>query len=456
MQQIFHIVLLILLTGVAGMDAHAQRTTFIDFKEDPAITVAPGRVKIIVYSNSDKMTMQHSSGEEEGVKTAAEDGTFCYTIDYAFPEDYEDEFIKTTLILRLPAGQEEAKLTLWEGKAYVGTFNENFLTIERNGDRVYPESKAAKVTFLSEVQKLTIECNGAVCFSNGEAVTMNGTNMTASINRDGVLTEYSIAFSLDEAMPTTTFVKHPVFNIKVDNRTAIPIDLGGDLEYKKSYSYTVVSNVKVIEKELSFDEVVAKAVAKENESDFFAAANAWEDARSHVNCPIDRRGELEERLGKMSSARRFLFYAEKFERQGARIEREEGFTADSVFVYLRGAIRAYQKVLEYAPGASIYAERITTLDTKLDNHPLNMKEDTVLVQYQVITGKHPGGGGIPIYASATEKKPKTNKKDEPLGLTRDDGSFRLVFETAPPAYLYFFGDKESYAISSTTTEIVFE
>ena len=76
-------------------------------------------------------------------------------------------------------------------------------------------------------------------------------------------------------------------------------------------------------------------------------------------------------------------------------------------------------------------------------------------KYQEITGTHPNGGGIPIYASYTSEKPKTDSDDKPLGTTRGDGTFRLVFKTTPPPYLYFYGDKKSYAIDSTTTEINF-
>lgn len=50
----------------------------------------------------------------------------------------------------------------------------------------------------------------------------------------------------------------------------------------------------------------------------------------------------------MNSARKFLLCGEIRE-TGARVERKEGFTADSVFIYYRGAIRSYKKVLEYAP-----------------------------------------------------------------------------------------------------------
>lgn len=55
-------------------------------------------------------------------------------------------------------------LVLRKGKGYVGTFNENFITIEKNNDGLFPQSKAAKVTFLSAMKKLDIECNGKLCF----------------------------------------------------------------------------------------------------------------------------------------------------------------------------------------------------------------------------------------------------------------------------------------------------
>lgn len=457
MKQQYHFLLVLGFALLIGMKANAQRVSFVEPKEDPTVTVSPSRVKIVIHSNSDKMEMSHNMGEEKGVRTSNDDGTYCYTIDYNYPEDYEDDFMKSTFLVRLPGGQKEFMLVLRKGKGFSGTFNENFtITTERNNDGLFPESKAAKVTFLSDMKRLNIECNGKVCFVDGKAVPVVGCNMKAAVsNESGVMNAYSIEFALDEEKKTPAFIKHPVFKIKSNFSNEIEVDLGGDLEYKKSYSYTVVSNIKVIEKEASFEEVLAKAQTKEKEADFFAAANAYQDARGHIDCPVDRRSELETQLGRMNSARRFLHYAEKFERQGARVERTEGFTADSVFIYYRGAIRSYKKVLEYAPDATRYAEREEVLETKLKSHPMNNKVTTVAVKYQEITGKHPNGGGIPIYASYTSGKPKTDSDDKALGTTRGDGSFRLVFKTTPPPYLYFFGDKKSYAIDNTTTEINF-
>lgn len=457
MKQLYRFLLLLGFALVIGVKANAQRVSFVEPKEDTSLAVSPNRVKIVVHSNSDKMEMSHNMGEERGVRTNNDDGSYSYTIDYNFPEDYDEDFMKSTFLVRLPGGQKEFMLILRKGKGFLGTFNENFtITAEKNNDGLFPESKAAKVTFLSDMKKLTIECNGKPCFVEGKAVPVDGCNMSAAVsNESGVMNAYSIAFSLDEEKKTPTFIKHPVFKIKSNFTNEIEVDLGGDLQYKKSYSYTVVSNIKVVEKEASFEDMLARAQAKEKESDFFAAANAYQDARSHIDCPVDRRSELESQLGKMNSARRFLHYAEKFERQGARVERKEGFTADSVFIYYRGAIRSYKKVLEYAPGATVYAQREEALETKLKDHPMNNKVTTVAVKYQEITGTHPNGGGIPIYASYTSDKPKTDSDDKPLGTTRGDGTFRLVFKTTPPPYLYFYGDKKSYAIDSTTTEINF-
>lgn len=147
-----------------------------------------------------------------------------------------------------------------------------------------------------------------MCFSDGQAVPVADVNFSSSVKQEGgELNAYIIEFMLDEEKKTPTFIKRPVFKIKVGASNAIDVDLGGDLEFKKSYSYTIVSNVKIVEKEASFDELLAKAQTKEEEADFFAAANAYQDARSHENCPVDKRGELEAQLGKMNSARKFLF-----------------------------------------------------------------------------------------------------------------------------------------------------
>lgn len=456
MKQLYRIILLLCFSLAVEVSAQ-QRVTFVEPKEDSSITGNPDRIMIIIDSNSDKLEMSHTSGAGKGVKTVNEDGTYRYTINDVFPEDYYDDgFIKTTLELTLSGIQKNIELVVWRGKVYVGKCDENLISIERNADRVLPKPKAARVTFLSEIKRMDIECNGQVCFANGEAVPMTDINMTTSVKRDnGTLNEYIIDFVLDEEQKTPTFIKHPDFKITVGNSIVMDVDFEGELASRKSYSYTVVSNVKVVEKELSFEELLAKAQSSEKEADFFAAASAYQDARSHQNCPADRKAELEAHLGRVNSARRFLHYAEKFESQGAEVERKEGFTGDSVFIYYRGAIRSYKKVLEYAPGATVYAQREEALETKLKDHPMNNKVTTVAVKYQEITGTHPNGGGIPIYASYTPDKPKASSDDKPLGTTRGDGTFRLVFKTTPPPYLYFFGDKKSYAIDSTTTEINF-
>lgn len=181
---------------VVGVKANAQRVSFVEPKEDTSLTVSPNRVKIVVHSNSDKMEMSHNMGEERGVRTSNDDGTYSYTIDYNFPEDYDEDFMKSTFLVRLPGGQKEFMLILRKGKGFSGTFNENFtITAEKNNDGLFPASKAAKVTFLSDMKKLNIECNGKPCFVEGKAVPADGCNMTAAVsNESGVMNAYSIEF----------------------------------------------------------------------------------------------------------------------------------------------------------------------------------------------------------------------------------------------------------------------
>ena len=64
-----------------GMKASAQRVSFVEPKEDPTITAGSNQVKIVINSNSDKLVMTHNMGEEKGVRTTNDDGTYRYTIN---------------------------------------------------------------------------------------------------------------------------------------------------------------------------------------------------------------------------------------------------------------------------------------------------------------------------------------------------------------------------------------
>ena len=116
MKRPYHILLLLGCALVIGMKASAQRVSFVEPKEDPTITAGSNQVKIVINSNSDKLVMTHNMGEEKGVRTTNDDGTYRYTINYSFPEDYEDDFIKSTFLVRLPVGQKDFMLVLRKGK----------------------------------------------------------------------------------------------------------------------------------------------------------------------------------------------------------------------------------------------------------------------------------------------------------------------------------------------------
>ena len=90
---------------------NAQETKLVTPTEDKSQSTGANEAKIIFHSNSETLSMTHSMGTETGVKKALADGTFEYTINYSFPEDYEDDFMKTQLVLRMAGGQETVPLT---------------------------------------------------------------------------------------------------------------------------------------------------------------------------------------------------------------------------------------------------------------------------------------------------------------------------------------------------------
>ena len=81
MKRLYHILLLLSCALAIGMNVNAQRVSFVEPKEDPSITAGSNQVKIVINSNSDKLVMTHNMGEEKGVRTTNDDGTYRYTIN---------------------------------------------------------------------------------------------------------------------------------------------------------------------------------------------------------------------------------------------------------------------------------------------------------------------------------------------------------------------------------------
>ncbi|MDR1883852.1 MAG: hypothetical protein LBR26_13880 [Prevotella sp.] len=217
-----------------------------------------------------------------------------------------------------------------------------------------------------------------------------------------------------------------------------------NLSVKEKQAYAVLMLTKTIVKEFSFAELEQDARDKEEQRDFFAAAEAFKAARNHKDCPEQRKAQLENMMGEMNSCRKFEFMAEKFIKDGKRVELAKGFDNDSVFIFYRGAVRCYNALLEKYPGHTPFVEERDRLAKILEPHPQNIK------QYTVITGKA-YRGGMDIYPSPSEKKPKGINNIKPLGRTAGDGSYRIVIQDISVVpYLYFFG--EGY--SRPTREII--
>jgi hypothetical protein len=207
-----------------------------------------------------------------------------------------------------------------------------------------------------------------------------------------------------------------------------------NLSVKEKQAYAVLMLTKTIEKEFSFEELEQDARAKEAQKDFLAAQKAFMDARNHKDCPDQRKKQLENRMLDMKHCRETEMMVETFTKEGKRVEQTKGFEHDSVFIFYRGVIRCYNFLLEKYPGYTPFVEERDRFTKILEPHPLNIK------QYTVITGKA-YRGGMDIYPSLSEKKPKGIKDLKPLGRTAGNGSYRIVIQdTSVVPYLYFFGE----------------
>ena len=441
------------------LNASAQRVKFIEPKEDSSIEVQENHAKVIIKSNSADLNMTHSATQDKTIKTPNSDGTYSYMIDIAFDE-YDDKFIKTVLELQLPGGKESHPLTMYRSKAYVGEFNEYFhdLSFAQNENEVLAKAKASRVAFFSELNNLNIKCNGIVCFANGKPTEQKGTNISLNIEVNNAGVKYNVEFSLDTEKGFKKMITHPVFEVSQGDSPGLSIDINEDLATKTVYNYQINSNVKVVEKEYTYNEIYVEAIEASKEGDFFKAMHAYERLLSHEDCPADKKVDLQQTYNKMKKGNKYMYIAESLLNKSRAKEKEFGFENDSVFIYGLTATKVYKKAANCSSNPNIFDSKIENILKKLQDHPLSKKIVQKTVHYQVITGVHPNGGGIPIYRSYTSDKIKVKSDELPLATTKSDGSFKLVFksEKERPYALYFYGDKHSYVITEDTKEIQFD
>lgn len=431
---------------------NAQETKLVTPTEDKSQSTGSNEAKIIIHSNSETLSMTHSMGTETGVKKALADGTFEYTIDYSFPEDYEDDFMKTQLVLRMAGGQETVPLTMYKEKVYVGSFNEAVeLQVKKDNDAVYPYENAAKISFMSVLDDLTIVCNGKQCFKDGQPVEVPGVNYKTSVNRLEGQKDYVMTFSLDgtESGALSFEIMAPGFgNVQVQQ---------SEVKGRTSYMFMVVSNVKIIEKESSYEELLdiakgySRDYASKNQSAYFATvADAYEAVREHKDCPIELKDTYQIEANKFKKIRNYTNAIEQADDRWRKVAKSEGFDSQNVWKYLNFERKRLGMITSEFPEVTYYQTLKNEIEAEYQKHPMST------VTYPVISGTVTKGegwfmpvDGTRIYALNYEAKELGDIKNmEPVGIVQN-GRYSITLRKRC-SYLFFAGEKKSHYIDYET------
>lgn len=467
MNTLYKIAICLLLAGnLTPAMAQERQKPKIDFVVDDNRTASATEAKVIILSNSDKLFITDKLTGRESImeKSSIEEGIFQYSLDL-FYEDCEDSFIPSQLIIRTPDGIETTTITAYVGKVVVGTFNIHDLLVEKSeAISVYPEAMKAKMTFVSSLENLTIACNDAHIFQDGLPVKASNTNMVPEVSKNGGLTEYVIVFSLDESDKPSRFFRDKLEFEIVSETSKISLT-HENLGVKEAHQYVVKSRVKVVTKEVSYNELleIAKKYSSEyathHESEYFlAAADAYEAVRTHIDCPIHLKDTYQREQNKFTFLRKYSRYVEQAEERWKKAEESQGFEAERVWQYLNLGRQKCQELIQSYPEMSWYKDKYAEFDGLYKKHPLSN------VELPIISGKVTKGegwyhlvNGTAIYATdfyCTGIDDVNKYKLKPVGAVQN-GSYKVVLRE-PCKYLFFAGEGKSHPIEyrSQTLNIV--
>lgn len=448
------LLLLLLFIAVGKTNAQDNNTVLVPPVENKAKAAPADGVIITITSNCDNLIMSHSAGVEKGVRSIESNGHYKYTIEYTFPEDYDDDFMKTQLQLRLPMGQETVPLTMYKGKVYEGKYNERInIAVNREKDAVYPYAKVAKVTFMSAFTNLTISCNGVVCFDNGNPVPLSNCNMKASTETIGEQKDYAIVFNLaPETKSKNDVTGNAVFEISSSDFSSVEVKQD-ELVGRTSYLFMVVkANSETYEEVLAIAQEKEAGYEKETTSAFFAAvADAYEAASKHLHCPVDKKEAHQIHANKFKKIRNHTNAINQADERWRKVAADEGFESPNVWKYLNFERKRLRALVEEFPEMEYYSKLLSEIDAEYMKHPSST------VEYPVIKGTVSAGDGwifpvdIDIYASNVYIDGIGGVKKHNLKKvgTVQGGKYSITLREKCK-YLYFQGESRSHSIEYVT------
>jgi len=448
---------ILLLLSMSGFMAALAQEQEVKFVQDNSLTVGQEEAKVILKSNSDALTVTDKTTGRVAVKETASDGSYHYILNLFYDGVEEDGFVRSNIEIQSPDGQRTVQVVAYVGKVMVATYNEETMIVEKDNVRgVYPEEKKAKITFLSPLTDLTIVCNGTTLFKNGTAQTVSGTNVQPAVVPGESLTEYVLVFSLDEARKPAVFLKNNLaftFTSKI-GRTQTMHDVLG---MKEAHQYVVKSKVKIVEVEVTYNELLAKAkeysaaYATQHESAWFLAGNdAYEAVRTHMDCPVNLKDSYQKEQNKFIFLRKYSRYVEQADERWRKAEAAEGFESENVWKYLNLGRQMCQEIVTKYPEMTWFKQKLAEFDALYKKHPQSN------VELPIVTGKVSKSDGwfLPVDGTAIYAVNfncgglDEIKGHKPVGAVQN-GAYKVVLRE-PCKYLYFAGEKRSRPIEHKT------
>lgn len=431
--------LLFAVYPIAGLQAQNDFIDYSEPKEASNLTTDASEAKVIIISPNKDIEMSHTMGHEKGVLAGREkNGEYRFELTHPLSEDeLEDGFCKTTVSVSTSNGRRSSMLVLKPGKCYVGSFRIPFkfsCNNESNSRAVFAEENRAKVSFISEIDDLTIFFNGKAVVTNG-ADTSPYSYVTVKPGKEKELTIYDLIFDTSVPEAQKENFKHPVFTLKSSfpEKREVQLGEGNQLSVKTLYRFRVLLHlVDTIhsEKEVfvsDYSKILNSAEQSGQELDYAAAKGFYLQALKAKDAPKDAKETLEKKISKMeqcedydTQAKRAMLYIRELKKAG------QDARMDEIEAAFRQALSCYIN-LERLNSSPVYKELIEKTNKALEAFNIIVVEGTVRDKKnntKTIAGISIYGIPSSEFTSDMEKKTMGVK----LGAVDPSGKFRVEVE----------------------------
>lgn len=232
------------------------------------------------------------------------------------------------------------------------------------------------------------------------------------------------------------------------------------------YNIIILNETKVVEKEASFDELLAQAKKRYQEyaqhTDFAfyeGAMTAYKNAMSHKDCPDAMRLALQVEYDSIRSIRKLVNF---YERAG-KIASESERGSEKELTYLKAQLAFIQQLQQYHPEIVGFNSIHRNLEEQIGQRESRSQiyKTKAPAKRQRVSGKISFAnellkrpfGSLQIYSSSTEKVDR--KSSSRIGSVNDDGSYSVLIPDYT-LYIYVTGEKKAHYIGDGRGELDIE